>query len=103
MNHLTFSPLERVLAFLAGIVNLIVGLGFFFLAYKYPCYFRSFHWRHYYRQRCWGFLALYRKGMGACASACSCGAGLWNTCSSRFAVSFVLVERLVSFLDLLFV
>lgn len=31
MNHLTFSPLERVLAFLAGIVNLIVGLGFFFL------------------------------------------------------------------------
>jgi hypothetical protein len=31
MNHLTFSPLERVLALLAGIVNLIVGLGFFFL------------------------------------------------------------------------
>ena len=31
MNHLTFSPLERVLAFLAGLVNLIVGLGFFFL------------------------------------------------------------------------
>jgi O-antigen/teichoic acid export membrane protein len=31
MNPLTFSPLERVLAFLAGIVNLIVGLGFFFL------------------------------------------------------------------------
>ena len=24
MNHLTFSPLERVLAFLAGLVNLIV-------------------------------------------------------------------------------
>lgn len=31
MNPLTFSPLERVLAMLAGIVNLIVGLGFFFL------------------------------------------------------------------------
>ena len=31
MNHLTFSPLERVLAFFAGLVNLIVGLGFFFL------------------------------------------------------------------------
>src|SRR3974390_3332885 len=31
MNHLTFSPLERVLAFMAGLVNLIVGLGFFFL------------------------------------------------------------------------
>jgi hypothetical protein len=31
MNHRTFSPLERVLAFLAGLVNLIVGLGFFFL------------------------------------------------------------------------
>jgi O-antigen/teichoic acid export membrane protein len=37
MNHLTFSPLERVLAFLAGIVNLIVGLGFFFLPeLKFP-------------------------------------------------------------------
>ncbi len=31
MNPLTFSPLERILALLAGIVNLIVGLGFFFL------------------------------------------------------------------------
>lgn len=31
MNHLTFSPLERVLALLAGIFNLLVGLGFFFL------------------------------------------------------------------------
>lgn len=31
MNPLTFSPLERVLALLAGIVNLLVGLGFFFL------------------------------------------------------------------------
>ncbi len=37
MNHLTFSPLERVLALLAGIVNLIVGLGFFFLPeLKFP-------------------------------------------------------------------
>jgi hypothetical protein len=31
MNPITFSPLERVLALLAGIVNLVVGLGFFFL------------------------------------------------------------------------
>jgi O-antigen/teichoic acid export membrane protein len=31
MNPITFSPLERILALLAGIVNLIVGLGFFFL------------------------------------------------------------------------
>jgi len=31
MNHLTFSPAERVLALLAGIVNLVVGLGFLFL------------------------------------------------------------------------
>ena len=31
MNHLTFSPMERALAFLAGVVNLLVGLGFFFL------------------------------------------------------------------------
>src|SRR5713101_9237211 len=31
MNPLTFSPAERVLALLAGIVNLVVGLGFFFL------------------------------------------------------------------------
>jgi O-antigen/teichoic acid export membrane protein len=31
MNPTTFSPLERVLALLAGIVNLIVGMGFFFL------------------------------------------------------------------------
>src|SRR6266568_384814 len=37
MNHLAFSPLERVLALLAGIVNLIVGLGFFFLPeLKFP-------------------------------------------------------------------
>jgi hypothetical protein len=31
MNPFTFSPWERVLALLAGIVNLLVGLGFFFL------------------------------------------------------------------------
>ena len=31
MNPYTFSPLERVLALLAGIFNLVVGLGFFFL------------------------------------------------------------------------
>jgi hypothetical protein len=31
MNHLVFSPVERVLAFLAGLFNLFVGLGFFLL------------------------------------------------------------------------
>ena len=31
MNPLTFSPLERKLALLAGLFNLIVGLAFFFL------------------------------------------------------------------------
>lgn len=31
MNPTTFSPIERVLALLAGVVNLIVGMGFFFL------------------------------------------------------------------------
>ncbi len=31
MNYQTFSVPERVLAFLAGLVNLVVGLGFFFL------------------------------------------------------------------------
>lgn len=31
MNHLTFSPVERGLALLAGIFNLVVGLAFFFL------------------------------------------------------------------------
>src|SRR5215471_10260425 len=36
MNPLTFSPLERVLAFLAGLVNLVVGLGFFFLPELHP-------------------------------------------------------------------
>ena len=30
-KHAVFSPPERVLSFLAGLVNLIVGLGFFFL------------------------------------------------------------------------
>jgi hypothetical protein len=31
MNYQTFSGPERVLAFLAGLANLVVGLGFFFL------------------------------------------------------------------------
>src|SRR5579883_1887102 len=31
MKHLVFSPVERVLAFLAGLFNLFVGLGFFLL------------------------------------------------------------------------
>lgn len=31
MRHLLFSPAERVLAFFAGLFNLFVGLGFFFL------------------------------------------------------------------------
>ena len=31
-----FSPLERALSFLAGLVNLIVGLGFFFLPELHP-------------------------------------------------------------------
>lgn len=31
MNHQVFSVPERVLAFLAGLVNLVIGLGFFFL------------------------------------------------------------------------
>lgn len=31
MNHMTFSRPERALALLAGIFNLIIGLGFFFL------------------------------------------------------------------------
>ena len=30
-KHEVFSPPERVLSFLAGLVNLVVGLGFFFL------------------------------------------------------------------------
>ena len=37
MKHQTFSVLERVLAFLAGLFNLIVGLAFFFLPeLKFP-------------------------------------------------------------------
>lgn len=31
MNHLTFSPLERGLALVAGLFNLAIGLAFFFL------------------------------------------------------------------------
>jgi|SRR5258707_5056305 len=31
MRHLEFSRTERVLAFLAGTVNLFIGMGFFFL------------------------------------------------------------------------
>lgn len=31
MNPITFSPLERGLALLAGLFNIVVGLGFFFL------------------------------------------------------------------------
>jgi hypothetical protein len=30
-KHAVFSPSERALSFLAGLVNLVVGLGFFFL------------------------------------------------------------------------
>lgn len=30
-KHQAFSPLERVLSFVAGLVNFVVGLGFFFL------------------------------------------------------------------------
>ena len=30
-KHALFSPTERALSFLAGLVNLVVGLGFFFL------------------------------------------------------------------------
>ncbi|HLX58367.1 MAG TPA: hypothetical protein VKR83_15215 [Ktedonobacteraceae bacterium] len=31
LKHQEFSPPERVLAFLAGLANLVIGLGFFFL------------------------------------------------------------------------
>jgi len=31
MKHQVFSPPERALAYLAGLVNLFIGLGFFFL------------------------------------------------------------------------
>ncbi len=72
MNHLTFSPLKRVLALLAGIVNLLVGLGFFFLPeLQFPLWPTSIpaildrFIAHYHRQWCWRSLALHRKGMGA--------------------------------------
>ncbi len=35
-KHEVFSPLERALSFLAGLVNLVVGLGFFFLPELHP-------------------------------------------------------------------
>lgn len=35
-KHEVFSPLERGLSFLAGLANLIVGLGFFFLPELHP-------------------------------------------------------------------
>lgn len=35
-KHEVFSPPERALSFLAGLVNLIVGLGFFFLPELHP-------------------------------------------------------------------
>ena len=35
-RHEIFSPLERALSFLAGLANLIVGLGFFFLPELHP-------------------------------------------------------------------
>ena len=35
-KHAVFSPLERALSFLAGLVNLVVGLGFFFLPELHP-------------------------------------------------------------------
>ena len=35
-KHEIFSPLERALSFVAGLVNLIVGLGFFFLPELHP-------------------------------------------------------------------
>lgn len=31
MRHLVFSPMERLLAFVAGFFNLVIGLGFLFL------------------------------------------------------------------------
>jgi O-antigen/teichoic acid export membrane protein len=36
MNHLTFSLPERVLAYLAGVLNLVVGLAFFLLPELQP-------------------------------------------------------------------
>ncbi len=35
-KHQQFSPPERVMAFLAGMVNLVIGLGFFFLPELHP-------------------------------------------------------------------
>ena len=35
-KHEAFSPPERALSFLAGLVNLVVGLGFFFLPELHP-------------------------------------------------------------------
>jgi O-antigen/teichoic acid export membrane protein len=35
-RHEVFSPLERALSFLAGLVNLVIGLGFFFLPELHP-------------------------------------------------------------------
>ena len=35
-KHEVFSPPERVLSFLAGLANLVVGLGFFFLPELHP-------------------------------------------------------------------
>jgi hypothetical protein len=35
-KHEVFSPPERALSFLAGLVNLVVGLGFFFLPELHP-------------------------------------------------------------------
>jgi O-antigen/teichoic acid export membrane protein len=35
-KHEVFSPQERALSFLAGLVNLVVGLGFFFLPELHP-------------------------------------------------------------------
>src|SRR5579863_10075943 len=35
-KHEIFSPLERALSFLVGLVNLIVGIGFFFLPELHP-------------------------------------------------------------------
>lgn len=35
-KHQEFSPPERTLSFLAGLVNLVIGLGFFFLPEIHP-------------------------------------------------------------------
>ena len=36
VRYQQFSPPERILAFLAGLVNLVIGLGFFFLPELHP-------------------------------------------------------------------